>query len=79
MTMAERVRVEAGAEHLHALGARAVAELLIALTARVGGGAALVDLLTEYRRITPVMVRAAGADRRPRCIPRVVPSQRGVA
>lgn len=79
MTPAERLRVEAGAEHLHALGARAVAELLIALTARVGGGAALVDLLAEYRRITPAMARAAGADRRPRCIPRIVPEQRGAA
>ncbi len=79
MTSEERLRVEAGAQHLHALGARAVAELLIALTVRVGGRAALEELLVEYCRITPAMAHAAGADRRPRCILRIVPAPRGAA
>ena len=81
MTPVERMRLDDGAAHLHALGARAVAELLVALTARVGGGAALVELLDEYRRISPAMVRTAGGDRVPPRKPRSVPADamRGAA
>lgn len=74
MTPVERMRLDDGAAHLHALGARAIAELLAALTARVGGGAALVELLDDYRRIPPAMVQRVGGDRIPRRRPRQVPA-----
>jgi hypothetical protein len=61
----ERLRLERGAAHLHRLGPRATAELLAALTARIGGGPALLGLLAEYERLSPGMVRAAGGDRFP--------------
>ena len=57
MTSLDRMRLARGAEHLHRLGARSVAELLAELTARVGGGAALFGLLAEYERRTPAPSR----------------------
>ena len=48
------VRLERGAEHLHRLGAPAIAELLAEVGDRIGGIPCIVSLLTEYeRRITP--------------------------
>lgn len=73
MTPVERMRLDDGAAHLHALGARAVAELLTALVARVGGGAALAELLEDYRRLSPAAMQQAGGDRFPSRRPRRVP------
>ena len=61
-----RLRIEAGALHLHALGPRAVTELLLELAPpdRV------LDRLDAYRRISPALLRALGGDRFP---PRLSP------
>ncbi len=56
-------RLERLVEQLHSLGPRAVLELLLALIARVVGGAAMFELLEDYRRLDPRTVRAAGGDR----------------
>lgn len=56
------LRLRHGAEHLHALGARATAEFLAELAERIGGLPAIHGLLHEYRRISPAMVRFAGGD-----------------
>jgi hypothetical protein len=58
------VRLERGAEHLHRLGARAIAELLVEVGDRIGGMPCIVGLLAEYeRRVTPDTLRTAGCDR----------------
>jgi hypothetical protein len=60
------MRLQRGAEHLHRLGARATAELLVEVARRIGGMPCILDLLTEFeRRITPGMLRASGGDRFP--------------
>lgn len=65
MTPVDRMRLDRGAVHLHALGPRATAELLAALATRTGEGLALLELLADYGRLTPGMVRAAGGNRFP--------------
>ena len=63
------VRLERGAQHLHRLGAPAIAELLAEVGDRIGGIPCIVSLLAEYeRRVTPNndMVRTADGGRRPR-------------
>jgi len=59
------LRVQRGAAHLHALGPRATAELLLDLARRIGGMPALLGLLAEYQRLSPETVRLAGGDRCP--------------
>ncbi len=66
MTPAIRSRIEAGALHLHALGPRAVAELLLELAPPEQ----VLDRLDRYRRISPGLLRAIGGDRFP---PRLSP------
>jgi len=62
----DRLRLERGAAHLHCLGARATAEFLAELAARIGGMPACLGLLAEFQaRLSPAMIRAAGADRMP--------------
>ena len=61
----DRLRFYRGAAHLHALGRRAVAELLMELPQSTGDTARILDHLARYRRLTPAMVRAAGGDRCP--------------
>lgn len=70
----DRLRLQRGAEHLHALGARATAELLAEVGQRIGGLPCILGLLGEYQqRLTPRMLRVVGGDRFP-CQPlRVVP------
>ena len=65
MTPLDRQRLDRGAEHLHGLGARATAEALATLAARIGGVPALLAVLAEYEALTPGMVRAASGDRFP--------------
>ena len=55
-------RRERGATHLHALGPRAVCELLSEVAGTIGG---LPRRLAAYERVTPGMVRAAADDRFP--------------
>lgn len=59
----DQARLHRGAERLHGLGPRAVAEFLAELAGRVGGTPACLSLLNDYGRLTPGQVRAAGGDR----------------
>lgn len=59
----DQARLHRGAEHLHRLGPRAVAEFLAELGGRIGGTPACLSLLNEYGRLCPRQVRAAGGDR----------------
>jgi hypothetical protein len=69
-----RLRLQRGAEHLHALGPRATAELLAEVGARIGGMPCILDLLGEYQqRLSPQMLRAIGGHRFPLRPLRVVP------
>jgi hypothetical protein len=70
MTPQHRMQIEAGARHLHSLGERATAEFLIALTEPVAELPLLIEMLQEYRCITPATLRMVGGDRFP---PRLSP------
>lgn len=61
----DRLRLERGAEHLHALGARTQAEFLAELAQRIGGMPACLALLAEYENLSTRALRAAGGDRFP--------------
>lgn len=61
----DRMRLQRGAEHLHRLGSRAIAEALAEVADRIGGMPAILSTLTEYERVTPTRLRAAGGDRFP--------------
>jgi hypothetical protein len=62
----DRLRLQRGAQHLHRLGARAVAGYIEDLAARIGGMPAALKLLCEYeQRLTPELIRATGGDRFP--------------
>ena len=62
----DRLRLQRGAEHLHLLGARATAEFVAELAARIGGLPAALGLFAEFEsRLSPAMVRAAGGDKFP--------------
>ena len=76
----ERMRLDCGAEHLHRLGARATAEFLLELSATLGGQPAILRLLAEYQnRLSPDLLRAAGAHQLPIRRPRAVPAELGRA
>ena len=78
MSPKHRMQIEAGAMHLHSLGPRATAEFLIAITEPIAGLPFLIEMLHDYQRLTPAMLRAVGGDRFP---PRLspVPTQRSRA
>jgi hypothetical protein len=60
------LRLQRGAKHLHRLGPRAIAELLLGIGDQIGGMPAILDTLAEYeRRLSPVKLKAAGGDRFP--------------
>jgi hypothetical protein len=61
-----QLRLQRGAEHLHALGPRAVAEFLTEIAGAIGGLPAIQSLLNEYeRRLTSTTIHAAGGGRVP--------------
>jgi hypothetical protein len=69
-----RLRLQRGAEHLCRLGPRATAEFLGEVADRVGGMPCILDRLSEYeRRLSPVLLRAAGGDRFPPRLLHLVP------
>jgi hypothetical protein len=69
-----RLRLQRGAEHLHALGSRATAEFLIEVGSRIGGMPTVFTLLVEdEQHLTPQMIRLADGDRFPRQPLRAVP------
>jgi hypothetical protein len=62
----EQRRPQRGAEHLHALGPRAIAEFHAELGQRIGGMPAIFTLLLDYEaRLSPDMLRATAGDRFP--------------
>ncbi len=66
MTPLDRMRLERGAKHLHTLGPRAIAELLIEVAQISGGGPFILDQLDQYERLlTPALLSATGGDRFP--------------
>jgi hypothetical protein len=74
----DQLRLQRGVEHLHALGARATAELLTEVGQRIGGLPCILRLLGEYeQRLTPAMLRLTDGDRFPRRPLRPVPQARG--
>ena len=59
-----RIRLQRGAEHLHGLGPRAIAEALCEISDRIGGLPAVIQVLAEYEeRLTPELLAAVGGDR----------------
>jgi hypothetical protein len=69
-----RLRLQRGAEHLHLLGPRALAEFLVEIDRRIGGGPCIFGLLAEYQeRLSPELLRAVAADRFPKRPLRAVP------
>ncbi len=69
------LRLRRGAEHLHRLGPRAIAELLAEIGHQAGCTAEVIELLEQYRhRLTPELLRQVGGDRLPPSVPREVPA-----
>ncbi len=74
MTPQQGLQFERGAEHLHGLGVRAVAEFLLEIGSITGTQTAILALLVGYRnRLNPAMLRAVGGDRFPHRRLRPVP------
>ena len=70
----DRLRLQRGVEHLHALGPRATAEFLVEVGSRIGGTPCILGLLGEYQdRLSPRLLRLAGGDRFPPRPLRLVP------
>jgi hypothetical protein len=70
----DRLLLQRGAEHLHRLGPRASAEYLAEVSEYGGCLPWTIARLAEYRRrLTPEMIRVAGADRFPLLPSRTVP------
>ena len=65
MAPLDTLRLQRGVQHLHALGPRAVAELLGEVAESAGCAVCILDHLARYERLTPAMVRTAGGDRFP--------------
>lgn len=66
------LKLQRGADHLHALGPRALSGFLEDLATRTHAMPEIVTLLTEYRaRLTPELIRVACGDRFPPRIARV--------
>ncbi len=62
----DALRLRRGAEHLHGLGPRAVAELLAQVVRERRDLAATLELLDDWRAgLSPELLRAAGGDRFP--------------
>lgn len=60
-----RLRLEALAPRIAALGARTIAELLIDIAAATGRSDTILDRVEAFSRLTPEMVCAARAERFP--------------
>jgi hypothetical protein len=70
-----QLHLQRGAEHLHRLGPRATGEFIAEVGHRIPGTMpCILQVLGEYRRLTPEMLRAAGGHRFPprplRAVPR---------
>jgi hypothetical protein len=69
----DRLRLQRGVEHLHPLGPRVTAEFLAAVGDATGGMPAILELLAQYRCLSPHVNTALGSDRFPPSALRVVP------
>jgi hypothetical protein len=58
----DRFRIERGSEHLHRLGARAVAEFLAEGIADDDDTLSLLDRLQRYQQLDLALLRAVGGD-----------------
>ena len=56
------LRLRSGAEHLHRLGSRAIAEFLTETGAAHGCTPLILDRLAAYESLSPAMIRAAGGE-----------------
>jgi len=64
---ADALRLQRGAEHVHRLGARAVAELLAQVANERRDLPAVLELLDDWRAgLSPELLHAIGGDRFPR-------------
>lgn len=80
ITPTDRMRLDRGAEHLNKLGARALVEFLLELSATIGGMPAVLWLLADYEhRLNPKRLRAMGGNRMLPSPIRAVPSDLGRA
>ena len=70
-----RLRLQRGAEHLHLLGPRALAEALAEIDHCIGGMPAILLVLGKYERFSPSLLRVVGGDRFPKRPLRVVPGR----
>jgi hypothetical protein len=69
------LRLQRGAEHLHRLGPRAIAEVLAEIGRQAGCMDDVLELLGQYRaRLTPELLHQVGGDRFPPRAPREVPA-----
>ena len=60
-----RIRLQRGAERLHNLGPRAVAEALCEIADKIGGMPAVLEVLAEFERGSPEILASVGGDRFP--------------
>jgi len=74
VTDTERDRLLASVSHLHTLGPRVVGEFVIELAQRLNGVDCAQGIATQYNeRLSPELLRAAGADWMPSTAVRLVP------
>lgn len=73
-TLTAHRRFERRVERLHDLGPRATGEMLRALAARTGVAAEMDELLADFSRLRPELVRAVGGSSFPRRLLRSVPA-----
>lgn len=60
-----RQRLQRAALHLHGLGPRALAELLLKVAERTGNPGAVLATVAEYEPLTPAKLALSGGDRMP--------------
>ena len=58
-----RISIQRGAEHLHNLGPRALAEALCEIADKTDGMPAVLVVLAAFERGSPGLLAAVGADR----------------
>lgn len=74
MTVADHDRLLASVSHLHTFGPRVLAEFVIEFAQHVDGTDCALVIATQYNeRLSPELLRAAGADRMPSPALRLVP------
>ena len=70
-----RLRLQRQVQHLYRLGARATFEAFVEIAERIGGGPAISEVLAEYERCSPELLRAVGGDKFPKPPLHLVPKR----